>query len=50
MLEKILTEMAKIAYPNRDISAERIGRKFFLRAHDTTGCKQLFARRNIFIR
>lgn len=38
MLEKILTEMAKIAYPNRDISAERIGRKFFLRAHDTTGC------------
>ena len=37
MLEKILTEMAKIAYPNRDISAERIGRKFFLRAHDTTG-------------
>lgn len=38
MLEKILTKMAKIAYPNRDISAEKIGGRIFLHAHDTTGC------------
>lgn len=37
MLEKILTRMAKIAYPNRDISFEKIGGRMFFIAHDTVG-------------
>lgn len=38
MLEKILTKLAKIAYPGRDIRAEKIGKKNFLHVHDTAGC------------
>lgn len=30
--------MAKVVYPERDISVERIGRRFFLHPHDTAGC------------
>lgn len=38
MLEKILTRMAKVVYPERDINVEKIGKHFFTLAHDTTGC------------
>ena len=38
MLEKILTKMAKVVYPKRDISVEKLGRRFFLYSRDTTGC------------
>ncbi len=38
MIEKILTKIAKKAYPQRDISVEKIGKRLFLHAHDTTGC------------
>lgn len=38
MLEKILNQMAKVVYPERDISVERIGGRFFLHPHDTAGC------------
>lgn len=38
MLEKILTRMAKVVYPERDISVEKIGKRFFMLAHDTVGC------------
>lgn len=38
MLEKILNKMAKRVYPKRDISVEKIGGRFFLHSHDTTGC------------
>lgn len=38
MLEKILTKMAKVVYPERDISVEKLGGRLFLRPRDTTGC------------
>lgn len=38
MLEKILTKMAKVVYPERDMTVEKLGGRFFLHAHDTTGC------------
>ena len=38
MLEKILTKMAKVIYPERDISVEKLGGRFFLHPRDTTGC------------
>lgn len=38
MLEKILTEMAKVIYPGRDISVEKLGDRFFFHLRDTTGC------------
>lgn len=38
MLEKILTKMTKVVYPKRDINVEKIGGRFFLHPHDTTGC------------
>lgn len=38
MLEKILTKMAKVVYPERDISVEKLGGRFFLHPRDTTGC------------
>lgn len=38
MLEKILTKLIKKVYPNREISVEKIGRRFFTIVHDTTGC------------
>lgn len=38
MLEKILTKMAKVVYPERNISVEKIGGRFFLHPRDTTGC------------
>lgn len=38
MLEKILTKMAKVVYPERDISVEKIGKRFFMLSHDTVGC------------
>ena len=38
MLEKILTKMAKVLYPERDISVEKIGKQFFMHINDTTGC------------
>lgn len=38
MLEKILNQMAKVVYPERDISVEKIGGRFFLHPHDTAGC------------
>lgn len=38
MLEKILTKMAKVIYPERDISVEKVGKRFFMHTHDTIGC------------
>lgn len=38
MLEKILTKMAKVVYPERDVTVEKLGGQFFLHLHDTTGC------------
>lgn len=38
MLGKILTKVAKMIYPKRDISVERIGWRFFPTGHDTAGC------------
>ena len=38
MLEKILTKIAKVVYPERDISVEKLGGRFFLHPRDTTGC------------
>ena len=38
MLEKILTMLVKKANPERDVSVEKIGKHFFIHAHDTTGC------------
>ena len=38
MLEKFLTKMAKVVYPERDIGVEKIGGRFFLHPRDTTGC------------
>lgn len=38
MLEKILTKVAKVAYPNRDIKVEKEGKHLFLHVRDTTGC------------
>ena len=38
MLEKILTKMAKVVYPERDISVEKLGGRLFFRPRDTTGC------------
>lgn len=38
MLEKILTKVIKGAYPERDISVEKIENRFFLHQHDTAGC------------
>ena len=38
MLEKILTMLVKKANPKRDVSVEKIGKYFFIHAHDTTGC------------
>lgn len=38
MLKKILTKMAKEVYPERDISVEKLGGRFFLHPRDTTGC------------
>lgn len=38
MLEKILTMLVKKANPERDMSVKKIGKRFFILAHDTTGC------------
>ena len=38
MLEKILTMLVKKANPKRDVSVEKIGKRFFIHAHDTIGC------------
>ena len=38
MLEKILTKMAKVIYPERDISVKKLRGQFFLHPRDTTGC------------
>lgn len=38
MLEKILTKVAKVIYPGRDISVGRIRGKFIPILHDTVGC------------
>ena len=38
MLEKILTMLVKKANPERNVSVEKIGKRFFIHAHDTTGC------------
>lgn len=38
MLEKILTMLVKKANPERDMSVEKIGKRFFIHPHDTTGC------------
>lgn len=38
MFEKILTKIAKVVYPERDISVEKLRGRFFLHPHDTTGC------------
>lgn len=38
MLEKILTALVKKAKPERDVSVKKIGKRFFMVAHDTTGC------------
>ena len=38
MLEKILTKLVKRANPERDMSVEKIGKRFFMHPHDTTGC------------
>ena len=38
MLEKFLTIIAKKAYPDRDISVEKIGKNFFLHTDDNIGC------------
>lgn len=38
MLEKILTKIAKVVYPERDIRVEKLGGRFFLHLRDTTGC------------
>lgn len=38
MLEKILTALVKKANPERDMSVEKIGKRFFMHANDTTGC------------
>ena len=38
MLEKILTKMAKVVCPERDISVEKLRDRFFLHPRDTTGC------------
>ena len=38
MFEKLLTKLAKFLYPERDVSVERVGRRMFLHARDTTGC------------
>lgn len=38
MLEKILAKMAKVVYPERDISVEKLGGRFFLHQRDKTGC------------
>ena len=38
MLEKILTKLVQMANPERDVSVEKIGKHFFMHAHDTTGC------------
>ena len=39
MLEKILTKLVQMANPERDVSVEKIGKHFFMHAHDTTECK-----------
>lgn len=38
MLEKILTMLVKRVNPERDMSVEKIGKRFFIHPHDTTGC------------
>ena len=38
MIEKILKRLAKVAYPERDISAEKIGKRIFMFKLDTVGC------------
>lgn len=38
MLEKILTMLVKKLNPKRKMSVEKIGNRFFIHAHDITGC------------
>ena len=38
MFERILNSMLKKAYPERDFSIEKVGKKRFMIAHDETGC------------
>ena len=38
MIEKILKRLAKVTYPERDISAEKIGKRIFMFKLDTVGC------------
>lgn len=38
MVEKILKRLAKVTYPERDISAEKIGKRIFMFKLDTVGC------------
>ncbi len=38
MIEKILKRLAKVAYPERDISVEKISKRIFMFKLDTVGC------------
>lgn len=38
MLEKILNKVVRTIHTERDISIEKIGGRFFIHSHDTTGC------------
>ena len=38
MIEKILKRLAKVTYPERDISVEKIGKRIFMFKLDTVGC------------
>ena len=38
MLEKILTMLVKKLEPNREVTVEKIGKRFFMVMHDSVGC------------
>lgn len=38
MIEKILKRLAKVAYSERDISVEKIGKRIFMFKLNTVGC------------
>lgn len=39
MFEKILAKLIKRVYPERDYTVEKIGKRFFMYANDTVGCR-----------
>ena len=41
MVEKILQKLLDLAYPDRDMTAAKIGRRFFIVAHDVLGMPSL---------